>query len=628
MLAFAEIVVSSITLITMVLNGSTWFLVAQLATQLPSVVTSTSTSAIRRALTSMSKPATRDATAEQVQAFKSAGALSARANIKGNTLISKTTVLHLLSILQAPADIVAAIRNCIPAMPRQAPAAAADDDDVGGDDGGGEGAAAASNRSSNSVVCFPAVLPNTLPDLTFTQEQLKKHYGLHSSVVGKRVLARFVRGPLSLLKKWCMSKVELSRPLQFTTALASESWDKVEKGICSFLGFCLHIMQVGQGSMSLACYLQPSLVLAFVQFGIQRKVLPTTLTFHCDVAIRVASFLMACNMGAMTRAQKELASTYATHLQSLKGQLTANVRPLVGYSIRPRDPDVLAALDKWMEADMLVECVMKAHSRACLAIAAHPPGTPVPLELAALVQGTLIGCLCFGFLPPIRPSIIMSLMAPSPLCPCPHPDCQHKHRCRGNRVTFDRAAAAAAAAAGTWQWSLCVVHHKNSRWWGPKALIECPLPYELATLTNFMVYGGGCAAIARTRAPGEHPPYLFINPSTLKPLTYTDVGLAWSENILRGSGVSFPPQFCRAVFVQERRGPDARAVPGMTDQAAAKVLGHSLDQWDRTYDRQFLSRQVGALPAALRQWRQELMARAAKRRAAAAPAPPAAPGTP
>ena len=155
----------------------------------------------------------------------------------------------------------------------------------------------------------------------------------------------------------------------------------------------------------------------------------------------------------------------------------------------------------------------------------------------------------------------------------------------------------------------------------------------VATLTSFMVFGGGCAAIARTFAREEQPPYLFFNHSTLEPLDYTYINSAFSEYILKGSGTSFPPQFCRSVFVQERRGADA--VPGVSDQAAAKVLGHSLAQWDRVYDRQFMSRQVGALPDALRQWRQQLMARAAARRAqapaaaaAAAAGPSTAPGTP
>lgn len=45
-----------------------------------------------------------------------------------------------------------------------------------------------------------------------------------------------------------------------------------------------------------------------------------------------------------------------------------------------------------------------------------------------------MGCFMFGWLPPLRPFNIRTLLVPSFKGPCPCVDCQYPDQCKGNRL--------------------------------------------------------------------------------------------------------------------------------------------------------------------------------------------------
>jgi hypothetical protein len=146
-------------------------------------------------------------------------------------------------------------------------------------------------------------------------------------------------------------------------------------------------------------------------------------------------------------------------------------------------------------------------------------------------------------------------------------------------------------------------------------MLEFDLPSDLHPLLEFLLLGGGRGALVSPLPPSDAPATLFFHPNTHKPYSYADLGTIFRDTVLSGTRASFPPQLCRSIFVDERRGSDR--APGPADEAAAMVLGHSLRQWDTTYDRRFASRQVAAVPSAMQEWRAHLLQQAAARAAAA-----------
>ena len=83
-------------------------------------------------------------------------------------------------------------------------------------------------------------------------------------------------------------------------------------------------------------------------------------------------------------------------------------------------------------------------------------------------------------------------------------------------------------------------------------------------------------------------------------------GRYW-EQMIKPAGARFPPQLLRHIFVAERRGEDA--VEGPNDQGAAMVMGNSIRQWDRVYDKNFQRTSAQRAVDAMAVWRAHSRAR-------------------
>jgi hypothetical protein len=578
--------VVNLWLAVLLIKGTPFFLVAQLCLQLPALLSNTSSRKVSRTLQALPKACSKPATDQQTQDLKRIGALGPRAKTAASRLVSKHTVLRLLAALKAPTQVCLAVRMCVPAI---------------------RPVGASSTNPQPAGLQLPTVLPATLPECQWTQEQCSQRYGLTSSPAGTKALKR-LGASLQSLQGWCTRLVQLDRPAEFKTALRAETWAKAHKGIIAFLGFCLHLtstMYVG-----LHCYLEPSLLTSFTTFLVARHVAVGTIVFHLDLARRVVAYLTSQNAACLAVGQMGLLTTYCAWIQRLKSQVRANVRPIPANPSTSRAPADMADRGEWLAPEIMVARVVAAHTRAMAAIHAHLqqplPRRPPTAEVAATVQAALMCCMCFGYLPPIRTSVLLSLVPYTYKGPCTNPNCQHPAMCSGNRVERTVLFDAARNPVGK-TYSIFAPHHKNEARWGG-APIKIQLPTEMWPLVEFMVEGGH-RALTRTAAAAEAPRTLFVHPSTMQPFQYSTFGTLFRDTLLQGTGADFPPQLCRSIFVAERRRADR--APGPADDAAAAVLGHSLRQWDNTYDREFKGRQAAAVPQAMKAWREQLLQRSA-----------------
>jgi hypothetical protein len=92
-------------------------------------------------------------------------------------------------------------------------------------------------------------------------------------------------------------------------------------------------------------------------------------------------------------------------------------------------------------------------------------GIPPTLTTTMHIMQAAMCCLLFGFVPCMRPSMVVSLHVPGYEGPCTWPDCQHKHRCKGNRLVW-------AASSNSSNSSSC------SDWGGPQLQVVMCAPQK------------------------------------------------------------------------------------------------------------------------------------------------------
>jgi len=122
-------------------------------------------------------------------------------------------------------------------------------------------------------------------------------------------------------------------------------------------------------------------------------------------------------------------------------------------------------------------------------------------------------CFFFGYLPPMRESIVISLLLPT-ATHCNHVNCQHRDRCKGNRVQY------ITSDDGNQQLQLYCPHHKYERF--GKGPIDPVLPAELYVLLHAHIQTGRQLIITSLRHKGIHAmaaesDHLYMWPETGKP---------------------------------------------------------------------------------------------------------------
>ena len=124
---------------------------------------------------------------------------------------------------------------------------------------------------------------------------------------------------------------------------------------------------------------------------------------------------------------------------------------------------------KWMDASSLVGVISTAKEDVEVIIHTHG----LDLATARELHDVTLACMIFGYLPPMRPQSICSLLHPNYKGPCLFPGCQTPTRCHGNMIMILNKEPL--------HMQLLLTHHKNQQSW-EQAPIYFETPTELAQL--------------------------------------------------------------------------------------------------------------------------------------------------
>ena len=253
----------------------------------------------------------------------------------------------------------------------------------------------------------------------------------------------------------------------------------------------------------------------------------------------------------------------------------------------PRNMASSSEAGSWMTAADLVRLILAAKENAEQLY--NSQGATA--AACRTLHDAVLACMLFGYLPPVRLSCIRTMTHPKYHGPCLHPDCNNE-ACRGNRLIV--------RSRSPLQLCMDLPHHKNVSSWGYKA-INITVPSGLAELLYKYI---GLPHQVLTQHLPEACPFVFVNRGG-QGFEDSQLCTYWSAWLTAQGGSAMPPSKLRQVFVGERRS-NAR-VAGPTDAGAARVMGHSPDQWTKWYDVHFHNRETQNAVDAMSAWRQELM---------------------
>lgn len=137
-------------------------------------------------------------------------------------------------------------------------------------------------------------------------------------------------------------------------------------------------------------------------------------------------------------------------------------------------------------------------------------------------------------------------------------------------------------------------HHKNAKKMGNR-----PIQYLLSQ--EHVQEGMGYLMHGWKWFPAESSKLLFVSKTGVPLLLLT----VWWKDLLtqyQAPFKYFAPRYIREVVVVERR--THSSVTGTTNVGAAMIMGNSLEQWDKTYDKTLNQREAQAAIDGHAAWRQ------------------------
>ena len=256
-----------------------------------------------------------------------------------------------------------------------------------------------------------------------------------------------------------------------------------------------------------------------------------------------------------------------------------------------KDPEGLADVGKWMSVADLVHLIHRAEQQS----QAQMQQQGVTVETSRDVHDAALAAMTFSHLPPIRLSCIRSLVVPTYAGHCLHLDCKEPS-CQGNRLY--------TVSESPLLMRIKLPHHKNARKWG-KAVIVFDLPSDLAQLMHTYLGAARKALLDYHLLIGDTCPYVFMDMHGRGFLDAAVLTLYWQKWLVSRGGVPMNPSMCRQVFVDERQSHSAAAGP--SNQGAAMVMGHSIEQWDKWYDMQYHPRMAQNAVDGMQSWRAAML---------------------
>ena len=255
-----------------------------------------------------------------------------------------------------------------------------------------------------------------------------------------------------------------------------------------------------------------------------------------------------------------------------------------------KDPATLAAAGKWMSAADLVHLIHTSQQDA----EADMQQYGVTVETSRDLHDAALGGMTFSHLPPIRLSCLRELVVPEYTGPCLHADCKVAG-CEGNRLY--------TISTSPLLMRIKLPHHKNARKWG-QSVIVFDLPSALAELVHSYLGAPRRALLEYHLLIGDSCPHVFMD---MHGRGFADAVLTvyWQKWMVSHGGVAMNPSMCRQVFVEERQSNNA--VAGPSNQGAAMVMGHNVQQWFKWYDMQYYPRLAQNAVDSMDTWRTAML---------------------
>lgn len=255
-----------------------------------------------------------------------------------------------------------------------------------------------------------------------------------------------------------------------------------------------------------------------------------------------------------------------------------------------KDPDTLAAAGKWMECEAFVKLMhnIEIQSQAWW----RKTGS---LTQAREVHDSTLACVMITHLPPMRLSMIRSMLYsdPAEACTaCEHADCKLAE-CEGNRLYVESTSPL--------RLRMKFPHHKNDNKW-KRAVIEFIVPEDLAELLHMYLSGPRKQLM---RSTGSTTDRVFMDLQGRPFHIGSSFCCYWQRFMVNHGAPALNPSICRQIFVAERMSDGAAAGP--SDRGAAMIMGHSVKQWHDWYDLKFHSRLAQNAVNAMQEWRHSLL---------------------
>lgn len=549
---------------------------------------------------SMSRVNTCFATTKQLQYLKNRGALVQKATTA--KLISLHSAHKCCKKLGLPADVCDQFLHPQATLEQQdiPPEAVAIASAVEGVAAAAEAVAASSSKAHRVAISHPAavvfnctdpslqkhILTN-LPVVAYDHEDMMRpRFGLQTFPEAADQLEA-VNLQIQEYSKFRTSTVNLARPT-WVKMLQPTSMPSHENGILRFLGFAYYFMGVQEPRLQ--HYLNINLVMSYISFQHARGMNPDNLGTIAHDARVVSEWVWSTQLSPDQ--QQLWHFTYQSHqskLHSLGLQCSRNLAPDPAKVMHKLEVEHLRRSS--MSAAHLAVIMYSLWFKAAQRIPFSKPDDNV------FVMEVLLCCLFFGFIPPQRVSVVLSLQVKGRTCR--HPNCQHRSTCPANHIGTDLDG----------HLMLHVQHHKNEK--HMIRPIQVRLPVELCLLYNAHMPSGRNMLIEdavglRTPAAKGVPPYLFLSEGTLEPFYETQASRLFKQLVLPEAKVQFGPQWCRTMFVEERRG-TASVDCGLSDEAAAAAMGHCVTVWNAAYDKLRSSRHGEEVDKHMPVWRERLL---------------------
>lgn len=476
------------------------------------------------------------------------------------TLVTLAGFMKAAKTMHFPSSLVAALdaEHSNAGVPLQAATAAALHLNAGGQDDPG-----------------PLPMSESFPTIFGMQGQAVElqdgqRYGLKSKSPALAKSA-MVSMQLESLRAWCCSAA--MNMIRVGGQLKHATFEKVHEHCMLFLGY-VHIFY-GVAFPNLHHFANADLVAKYISSRVRRG--DVSLQSWVQSARKVVSWLY----DRAETAQR----TYLTKMLTWLSQLTGFVRQacppkkkgLGNRAVLIQEAVTLLHVLSQKKAE--VEALFGTRSWLTLGQAWH-------------LHDVALACTLFGWLPPQRGQVLMTLLPSCHEGPCPSPDCR-QGACGGNRLR---------CSADPTRLRLEVPHHKTDKTWG---MLDFLLPSDVSAL--LILYLSKGYQVLRHHMKVSHP-FMFMNRDGRQLKSDGTFTTYWHALLKRWNLPKGGPHALRHAFVcLHMQSVTPTQVAG--DQAGfAYCMGHSYLEWLRTYDLLFLQRAGQQAMDAMPAWRQAILA--------------------